>query len=112
MEPEILSMDGEALREFKRAFDFILKRMVVEMEEKHLAIGTVTGKIKVEMMRTVDADTGETRTMVEMKPDVKMKMGQSGGAECNKIEPMQLQFDVIGNPIIGTRQEHMAEGIA
>lgn len=112
MEPEILSLDSAALEEFKRVFNLVMKRMVAEMEEKDLATGTVTGKIKVEMMRTVDVNTGEMRTFVEMKPDVRMKMSHGGGAECNKIEPLQLHFDVNGNPVIGTQQERMAEEIA
>lgn len=112
MEPEILSLDGEALEEFKRVFDLVLKRMVVEMEEKDLATGTVTGKIKVEMSRTVDANTGEMRTFVEMKPDVRMKMSEGGGADCNKVQPLQLHFTASGEPVVGTRQERMAEAIA
>ena len=110
MEPQVLSLDCEALKGFRYLFDAMLRNMVGKMEEKGLSSGTVTGKVKI-LLDTVTDQGGEIRTVMEIKPDVNVKIGETDKAELDKMRGIFLQFDVNGNPVIGTEQVTMDEMI-
>ena len=108
MEPQVLSLDCEALKGFRYMFDAMLRNMVSRMEKKGLSTGTLTGKIKISTEAVADQD-GEIRTMVEIRPDVNMKIDENEKAEMDKVKGIFLKFDVQGNPVIGTEQVTMEE---
>ena len=47
MEPQELSLDCEALEEFRLTLDVLLRHIVGKMVKKGMDSGTITGKIKI-----------------------------------------------------------------
>lgn len=106
---ENLSIDSEQLESFRNLFDISLRHMMVNMKEKELESGTITGKIKIKMERIVNRKTGEIQTMISLKPDVSVKLGINGKAECEEIRGLHLAFDRNGDPIVSENQITMDE---
>lgn len=106
---EILNIESEQLKSFRDLFDISLRHMLENMEQKSLQSGTITGKIKVSMERIVDRETGEMMTMLDLKPDVSVKLGSNGKAECAEIRGLFLSFDRNGDPIVSENQITMDE---
>lgn len=106
---ENLSIDSEALESFREMFDLSLRHMMVNMEEKSLQSGTITGKIKIQMERIVDRETGEMQTVIDLKPDVSVKLGINGKAECMEIKGLYMAFDRNGDPVVSMNQISMDE---
>ena len=106
---EKLNLDSEQLRSFRDLFDISLRHMLENMEQKSLQSGTITGKIKVSMERIVDRETGEMMTMLSLKPDVSVKLGFNGKAECETIYGLHMVFDRNGDPIVSENQITMDE---
>jgi len=101
---EILSIESEQLKSFRYLFDISLRHMMVNMAEKELQNGTISGKIKICMERIVNRETGEMQTMIELKPDVSVKLGINGKAECEEIKGLHLAFDRNGDPVVSENQ--------
>lgn len=106
---ENLSIESEELTTFRNMFDLSLRNMMVNMKEKDMQNGTITGKIKIQMERVLNRDTGELMTVIHMKPDVSIKLGINGKVECEKINGLHLAFDRNGNPVISENQISMDE---
>ena len=106
---ETLSIESEQLKSFRDLFDISLRHMMVNMAEKELQNGTITGKIKIQMERIVNRETGEMQTLIELKPDVSVKLGINGKAECEEIRGLHLAFDKNGDPIVSENQITMDE---
>ena len=106
---ENLSIDSEQLESFRNLFDISLRHMMVNMKEKELESGTITGKIKIQMERIVNRKTGEIQTLISLKPDVSVKLGINGKAECEEIRGLHLAFDRNGDPIVSENQITMDE---
>lgn len=106
---EVLSIESEKLKSFRDLFDISLRHMMVNMDEKELQNGTITGKIKIQMERIVNRETGEMQTLIELKPDVSVKLGINGKAECEEIKGLHLAFDRNGDPIVSENQITMDE---
>ena len=106
---EILNIESEQLKSFRDLFDISLRHMLENMEQKSLQIGTITGKIKVSMERCVDRQTGEMMNMLNLKPDVSVKMGSNEKAECETIFGLHMVFDRNGDPIVSENQITMDE---
>ncbi len=106
---ENLSIDSEQLESFRNLFDISLRHMMVNMKEKDLQNGTITGKIKIQMERIVNRKTGEIQTLISLKPDVSVTLGINGKAECEEIRGLHLAFDRNGDPIVSENQITMDE---
>ena len=106
MEPQKLSLDCEALDEFRWAMDAELRRMVILLVNKELDSGTLTGKINVEIERAVTQD-GEIIRKIHIRPNVNIKIKADEKLELGKKENIQLVFDAAGMPIVGTDQISM-----
>ena len=106
---ETLNLESEALESFREMFDLSLRHMMTNMEEKSLQSGTITGKIKIQMERIVDRETGEMQTVIDLKPDVSVKLGIHGKAECMEIKGLHMAFDGNGDPVVSMNQISMDE---
>ena len=106
---ESLCINSEQLASFRNQFDISLRHMMVNMDQKELQNGTITGKIKIRMERIVNRETGEMQTMIELEPEVSVKLGINGKAECEKINGLHLAFDRNGDPVVSENQITMDE---
>lgn len=111
MRPETLNLDSEALRSFRDMFDISLRHAVTNMEERGLETGTVTGKIQIHIDRDVNRETREMVILIDLKPDVSVKLGINAKAECEEVKGLHLEFDGNGNPIVAENQISMDEYI-
>lgn len=109
MEPGTLDLNSEVLKTFRNMFDISLRSALINMEEKNLQTGTITGKIKIELERDVNRETGEMVTRIKLKPDVSMKLGINTKTDCEEIKGLCLEFDRNGEPIVGENQITMDE---
>ena len=112
MRPETLNLDSEALKSFRDLFDISLRHALINMEEKDLQTGTITGKVKILIDRDVNRETGEMVTFISLKPDVNVKLGINAKAECEEVKGLHLEFDGNGNPIVAENQISMDEYFA
>ena len=107
---ESLCINSEQLKSFRDLFDISMRNMLMNMEEKDLQSGTITGKIKITMERIVDRETGEmVTTMIELKPDVSVKLGINGKAECETVRGLHFAIDRNGDPVVSENQISMDE---
>ena len=109
MKPQILDMDSEALEEFRERFNLAISSLIRNMVKKDLGAGVVAGKIKIEIDRTVDKDTGEVILMPKLTPDVSMKVDAKGKIECSQVTGMILQTTPCGQPVVASNQITMDE---
>ena len=100
MEPQALSLDCEALEEFRLALDVLLRNIVGKMVKKGMDSGDITGKIKIEI-ETKTTKEGEIVRNIRLEPKVSTSMTENGESECKK-QNMALKFDHHGMPVIGT----------
>ena len=116
MKPHVLTMDSEALADFREKMDQCLALLVCRMKERKLTEGTLTGKVKVTIREAPDM-LGQLHTMMELEPEVSLNMSAKGKVECEKQAGMFMQLDEEGRPVIGSCQvdidellEEMAQG--
>lgn len=116
MKPHVLTMDSEALADFREKLDQCLALLVCRMKERKLTEGTLTGKLKVTISEAPDM-LGQLHTMMELEPEVSVNMSAKGKVECEKQAGMFMQLDEDGRPVIGSCQvdieellEEMAQG--
>lgn len=100
MEPQMLSLDCDALEEFRLQLDTLLRYIVEKMVMKGMDTGSITGKIKIELKTTV-TDDGEVVRTIRLEPKISTSMSETGKSECAKKD-MELKFDHNGLPVIGT----------
>lgn len=110
MKAEGLSLGCEALEEFRKDFDYMLKSIVKEMTIRDLKDGTISAKIKVTMETGIDI-TGQVNNMLSIEPDVSMKIGSSGKLKGRKQNGLFLQYTKDGAPVIGESQVSIDEYI-
>lgn len=106
---ETLNLDSKTLNGFRQMFDISLRHLMINMEDKDMESGTITGKITIKRETAANRETGEIRTFVHMKPSVSVKLGVNGKADCEEIKGMQMAFDRNGDPIIADEQISMDE---
>ena len=103
MKPQELSLQSEALTEFMANLEAALKIVTVRMLEKKMQSGTVSAKIDVELHEMPTAD-GEILNVLEIKPDVKVKIGSKASLDCEKQGGMFVKLDDRNWQIIGSNQ--------
>ena len=108
MKPHVLTMDSEALADFREKMDQCLALLVCRMKERKLTEGTLTGKVKVTIREAPDM-LGQLHTMMELEPEVSVNMSAKGKVECEKQAGMFMQLDEEGRPVIGSCQVDIEE---
>lgn len=111
MKPQELNLKCEALEEFMTNLEAALKIVTMRMMERKMQTGTVSAKIEVELKEMPTAD-GEILTMIEIKPDVKVKIGSKASLDCEKQGGMFIRQDDYGAPIVGSCQVDIDELIS
>lgn len=108
MKPHVLTMDSEALADFREKMDQCLAVLVCRMKERKLTEGTLTGKLKVTITEAPDK-LGQLHTMMELEPEVSVNMSAKGKVECEKQAGMFMQLDEEGRPVVGSCQVDIEE---
>lgn len=108
MKPQRLSIESEALEEFRQKLNAALEIVTCQMVRKDMTEGTVSAKIKITLAEKYDENTGEMYHLMSLEPDVKMKIGQSDGMKCGKTDCI-MQRDAEGRPVIASNQIGMDE---
>ena len=109
MEPQVLNIDSEPLAEFKNMMNFAIETLIIQLTDKNLKAGEVTGKIKISLEKRADKETGLIYYMPVIEPDVGMKIGAKAKLDCEKKAGMILQKGPGGTPVVATNQITMDE---
>lgn len=104
MKPQILDLESEVLAEFRNRFNFALSSLIKNLIEKDMPAGEVGGKIRIEINRKTDQETGEILLMPVIKPDVHLKVAAKGKIDCGTMEGMILKTTPCGQPVIASNQ--------
>lgn len=104
MKPHVLTLDSEALEEFRGKLNIALAIMVRSMKEKHLMEGTTTARIKVLLNEEVNEDTGEISWTMRLEPEIDIKIGAKHKLECEQKNNICEKFDEAGRAIIASNQ--------
>ncbi len=108
MKPQRLSIDSEALEEFRKSLDAALEIVTCQLVRRKLEKGTVTAKVSIKIEERADPKTGEIYYEMELEPTVNMKVGASEKLECGRKSAMMKQ-DNQGRPMIASAQIGMDE---
>lgn len=104
MKPQILNLDSEVLDEFRTYFNAAISSLIRDMVEKDLTAGEVSGKIKIEIRKKVDKETGEIFLMPKITPDVHMKVGEKGKIKCATMEGFIMRTTPGGRTVVASNQ--------
>lgn len=107
MNPQKLGLYCEALDEFRTKMDLALGAAARNLMEKRLIEGSVSAKIKIIIKERVNDETGEITHLIELEPDVIIKIGGKGKLECAKMTRFILQEDKNGEMVIASQQISM-----
>lgn len=108
MKPQRLTLDSEALAEFRQSLSAALEIVTCQLIRRALKKGTVTAKVGISIDERCDEKTGEIFYMMEIEPGVSMKVGASDKLDCGKKSAIMKQ-DGTGRPMIATEQIDMNE---
>ena len=103
MKPQELNLKSEVLAEFMIKLEAALKIVPARMLEKKMQTGTINAKIDIEIREMPTAD-GEILNVIEIKPDVKLKIGSKASLDCGKQGGLFISQDENGVPIVGSNQ--------
>ena len=104
MKPQLLNLDSEVLDEFRANFNVAISALIMNMVEKDLKAGEVGGKIKIEIQKKTDKETGEIFLMPKITPDVHMKVGAKGKIECATMEGFIMRTTPGGRAVVASNQ--------
>ena len=110
MLPQELSLDCEALDEFRAALDSTIRKTVESLIERDLIAGTVTAKIKITIEKE-EGRNGEPIHMMKIEPETSAKIGATGKLKCGEQNGIFLKYTEDGKPIIGEKQLEIDEFI-
>lgn len=103
MAAQEISLNHEALDEFRTCLDATIKKLISVMIDKNMMTGEVTGKIKI-TAEVSDSTNSLPAYKLSIEPDVKMKIGAKGQMKCKKQEGLFLKFGLEGEAIVGEKQ--------
>ena len=104
MKPQRMNLESEALIEFKAALNAALEIVTCQLKRKGMQEGVVSAKVKIVLHEMQDDKTGEIYHMMELEPDVKMKIGSGDGIKCGKRGGIIMKSDRDGRPMIASQQ--------
>ena len=110
MTPEFLSLNCEALDEFRTNLDEILKLLINNLVERNLRTGTVNAKIKVTIENATDG-SGAPVHQLKLEPDLWLKIGAKGQMKCKAQSGLLMKYTEDGEPVIGPSQISVDEYI-
>jgi len=108
MKPQRLSIDSEALEEFRQSLNAAMEIVACQLIRRKLHKGSVNAKVAISLEERADPKTGEIYYDVELQPGVSMKIGASDKLECGKKTAIMKQ-DNTGRPMIASEQIGMDE---
>ncbi len=108
MKPQRLTMDSEALEEFRQSMDAALEIVTCQLIRRKLKAGTVSAKVNIHIRERADDKTGEIYYEMVLEPNVSMKIGASDKLKCGTKAAIMKQ-DNDGRPIIASEQIGMDE---
>ena len=109
MNAQVLSLNSEVLEEFRINLDGAIRVLAANLTEKDLATGTVTAKLEIDIRNA--ADNMLEMKMMEIEPDISIKIGAKGKMKCSNQSGIFLKYDEDGLPIIGESQMTIDEFI-
>ena len=109
MKPQVLDLSSEVLSEFRNRFDFALSALIRNLVDKDLTAGEVSGKVKIEINKATNEETGEIMMMPVIKPEVHLKVNAKGKIECGQMEGMVMRMSPCGEPVVASNQISMDE---
>ena len=104
MKPQKLTLDSEALANFRVNLDTALNVMIHQMKEKDLREGTATAKLNVLLVPKTDEDTGEVFYQMEIEPQIDIKIAAKAKIECPVKGGIFAKFDKDGAVIVASQQ--------
>jgi len=111
MKPQTLTIESEVLEDFRTNFNGTLAVLLREMRSRRLREGTITAKIDIEIDEHADVN-GEILRMVNIVPEINMKMGAKAKVECKKKNGLFMQMNEEGVPVVGNCQMDIDELLA
>ena len=108
MKPQRLSIESEALEEFRQRLSAALEIVTCQMVRMDMMEGVVSAKIKIRLEAKIDEKTGELYHLMELEPSVGMKIGASDKMEVGKTGCI-MKVDAEGRPVIASNQIGMDE---
>ncbi|MCR5566180.1 MAG: hypothetical protein K6F61_04960 [Clostridiales bacterium] len=102
-----LDFDSPVFTELKAMLSMNIIDTVKRMNNKNLAEGTVSAKIKIGMMQTVD-ENGEIHSTAIFEPKVTAKVGDSSEDKCGATGG-RIVVNADGSVLIGSEQVTMDE---
>ena len=105
-----LGLYCEPLDDFRSKLDQLIQMLMLNLTERDLKEGTVTGKIKI--VREITQNRfGMAETRIKLDPSINLKIGASGSAKCTMSNNLMLVYTDDGEPVIGESQISIDEYI-
>ena len=108
MKPQELNLECELFNDFREAMDNAIRIAMLNMMQKGLNSGTITGKLDITLRTNVSETTGEVQYLPEIVPDVSMKIGTKAKLDCAKQVGFLAKQSLHGI-VVGTDQVTMDE---
>ena len=108
MKPQELNLDCELFGDFRQALDDAIRLAMLNMMEKGLNSGTITGKLDITLRTNVSETTGDVQYLPEIVPDVNIKIGTKAKIDCAKQMGFLAKHSLHG-VVVGTDQVTMDE---
>ena len=111
MKPQTLTIDSEVLEDFRENFNTTMAVLLREMRNRRLREGTITAKLDIQIEESADVN-GEVIRLVNIVPEINMKMGAKAKVECAKKSGLFMQVNDEGVPVVGSCQMDIDELLA
>jgi len=111
MKPQEIGIKHEALGEFAWKLDEALQLVSRTMMRKGMQSGNVSAKIDI-VIREIQIADGEIVKMMELEPDIRLKIGSKEQFKCDKVGAMFADVTKDGTVIAGDCQISMDEYMA
>lgn len=108
MKPQTLTIDSEVMEDFREKFNQTIAVLLRSMRNRQLREGTITAKLDIEIEESADVN-GEVIRMVNIVPEINMKMGAKAKVECAKKNGLFMQVNEEGVPVVGSCQMDIDE---
>ena len=102
-----LDFDSPVFTKLKAMLSMHITNTVKRMDSKNLSEGTVSAKIKISLMQTVD-ENGEIHSTALFEPKVTAKVGDSSEDKCGATGG-RIVVQADGSVLIGSEQVTMDE---
>ena len=109
MKPQELNLGSEIFNDLREKFDVAINALIRNLIKKDLSEGSMSVRIKTELDRHTNDETGEVELMPRFEPKINIKIGAKGDIDCNTAEGFILKERPDGSHVIGTNQISMDE---